>query len=88
MMICPDCKNEMSKKWQPKTVGEVAVASGMVWSCGVCGAHLTLADMKSYGHTDHKAEVEPQAVSSLLTLPRAVSALVPWAPRDTKRNGG
>jgi hypothetical protein len=88
-MICPDCKSEMSKKWQPRGAGEVAVASGMVWSCGVCGSQLTLADMKSHvqaEHPEHKEEHE--AVSNLLTLPRPVSALTPWAPTEAKRNRG
>jgi hypothetical protein len=86
MMICPKCKSEMSKKWQAKSPGERTVSSGMVWSCGVCGGQLTLADLKSYAQTEHKVEHEP--ASDLLTLPRPVAAVTPWAPRDAKRNGG
>ncbi len=74
MMICPECKSEMSKKWQPRSAGAVAVPSGMVWSCGVCGRQLTLADMKSHAQTEHKVEHEP--ASNVLTLPRPVSGRV------------
>jgi hypothetical protein len=86
MMICPDCKSEMSKKWQPKSADEPATASGMVWSCGVCGRQLTLADMKSYAQTEHKVENKPAGV--VLTLPRPASAQTPWAPREVKGNRG
>jgi hypothetical protein len=86
MMICPECKSEMSKKWQAKSADEPTKVSGMVWSCGVCGRQTTLADMKSHAQTEHKPEHE--AISNLLTLPRPVSALAPWAPRDEKRNRG
>lgn len=85
MMVCPDCKSEMSKKWQPRSAGEV-VSSGPVWSCGVCGSQLTLADMKAFTQTERKVESEP--LSSLLTLPRPLSELTAWAPTDAKRNRG
>ncbi len=85
MMICPECKSEMSKKWQAKSADEPAKVSGMVWSCGVCGRQTTLADMKSYGQTEHK--VKPEPASSLLTSPRPVSAPM-WAPIDAKRDRG
>ena len=83
MMICPDCKSEMSKKWLAKGADEPAVVSGMVWSCGVCGRQTTLADMKSYAQTEHKVEQKPASV--LLTSPRPTPALT-WAPVDAKRN--
>lgn len=79
MMICPECKSEMSKKWQAKSTDEPAKVSGMVWSCGVCGRQTTLADMKSYAQTEQKVKREP--ASNLLTLPRPVPALT-WAPPD------
>ena len=83
MMICPECKSEMSKKWQAKSLDEPTKVSGMVWSCGVCGGQTTLASMKSYAQTEHKLKHEP--ASSLLTLPRPVSALA-WDPTDEKQN--
>ena len=86
MMICPKCKSEMSKKWQANSGGEIGISSGLMWSCGVCGCRLTLADMKSYPQTEHKVEHEP--ISDLLTVPREVSAVAPWAPRDAKRDRG
>jgi hypothetical protein len=86
MMICPDCKSEMSKKWQPRGAGEVAVPSGMVWSCGVCGSQLTLADMKSHAQTEHKVEHGP--ASNLLTVPRPVSSLTAWTPAVAKLDRG
>ena len=82
MMICPECKSEMSKKWLPKSSGEMPVSSGMVWSCGVCGSQLTLADMRSFTQTDHKVDTEP--TNDLLTLPRPVSEPTPWVPKDIK----
>ena len=85
MMVCPDCKSEMSKKWQPRSSGEIA-SSGPVWSCGVCGSQLTLADMKAHVQTDPKAENEP--LSNLLTLPRPMSEPAAWEPSDAKRNRG
>lgn len=85
MMICPECKSEMSKKWQAKSADEPAKVSGMVWACGVCGRQTTLADMKPYGQTEHTAKHEP--ASSLLTLPRPASAIA-WAPTGEKRNRG
>ena len=35
MMICPECKNEMSKKWQPKSADEPAAVfrPGVVMRC-------------------------------------------------------
>jgi RNase P subunit RPR2 len=81
-MICPDCKSEMSKKWQARSAGDVALSSGLVWSCGVCGSQLTLADVKANANTEPKAEHEP--VSNLVTLPRPESAVTPWAPRDER----
>ena len=84
-MICPDCKSEMSKKWQPRSADEKAVPAGLVWSCGVCGRQLTLADMKSHAQTEHKIELRPAGV--LLTSPRPTSALT-WDPTDAKRNRG
>ena len=83
MMICPECKSEMSKKWQATSADQPAKVSGIVWSCGVCGRQTTLADMKSYAQTEHKVSAEP--ASSLLTLPRPPSVLT-WAPLVAKRN--
>jgi hypothetical protein len=85
MMICPGCKSEMSKRWQAKSADEPTKASGMVWSCGVCGRQTTLADMKSYSQTEHSVKHEP--ASSVLTLPRRVAAPA-WAPTDEKRIRG
>jgi hypothetical protein len=84
-MVCPKCKSEMSKKWQARSAGDVAVSSGMVWSCGVCGGQLTMSDLKPYARREQN--VEHEATSDLLTLPRPASAVTPWAPRDAKRNG-
>jgi len=84
-MICPECKSEMSKRWQAKSADDPAAISGPVWSCGVCGRQLTLADMKSFAQTEHKVEIKP--ASNLLMLPR-VSLLTRWAPIDAKRNRG
>lgn len=84
MMICPECKSEMSKKWQARSAGEIGALSGLVWSCGVCGRQLTLADMKSHAQTEHKTENKP--AGAVLTVPRLVSALTPWAPRGAKLN--
>jgi hypothetical protein len=44
-MICPQCNNEMSKKWHP-SAAKVTVGAAVVWACGVCGCQLTQADMK------------------------------------------
>lgn len=85
MMICPGCKSEMSKKWQAKSADEPTKASGMVWSCGVCGRQTTFADMKSCGQSEHSVQHEP--ASSVLTLPLPMSAPT-WAPKDEKRNRG
>lgn len=68
-MVCPECKSEMSKKWEPRGGHNAAVISSLVWSCGVCGHRLTLADMKSHAQTEHKAE--HKAASVLLTSPRS-----------------
>jgi len=86
MMICPGCKSEMSKKWQAKSADEPAMVSGMVWSCGVCGRQLTLADMKAHVHIE--AREKHEAVSNLLTLPRPASSLIPWSPRGAKSKRG
>jgi hypothetical protein len=85
-MICPDCKSEMSKKWQARSPGDATVASGLVWSCGVCGSQLTVADMKSHGQMQHKIEMEQEPVSSLVSLPR--TALSHWPSTDIKQNRG
>ena len=45
-MICPQCDNEMSKKWNPSSAKHLAGAA-VAWECGVCGCQLTQADMKS-----------------------------------------
>jgi len=84
-MICPDCKSEMSKKWHARSAGEVTAAPGLVWSCGVCGGQLTMADMKSHGQIEPKTEMEQEPASSLLTMPRA--ALTQWVP-NSKQNRG
>ncbi len=86
MVMCPECKSEMSKKWQPKSADDPTAASGLVWLCGVCGCQLTMADMKSRVPTEPKAEHE--AISDLLTSSRPDSALSPWVPRDEKRIRG
>ncbi len=70
-MICPQCKSEMSRKWQPRSGDKVVVLSSLVWSCGVCGHQLTLADMKPYARGRQKTE--HKAASILLTLPRPLS---------------
>ena len=44
-MICPQCNNEMSKKWHP-SAAKVTIGAAVVWACGVCGCQLTQADMK------------------------------------------
>ena len=44
-MICPQCNNEMSKKWHP-SAAKVTVGAAVVWACSVCGCQLTQADMK------------------------------------------
>jgi len=44
-MICPQCTNEMSKKWHPSGA-KAAVGAAVVWACSVCGCQLTQADMK------------------------------------------
>ncbi len=62
MMNCPDCKSEMSKKWQPKSADDPASGSGLVWLCGVCGRQLTQADIKSYQQAKHKVEHETAGV--------------------------
>ena len=43
-MICPNCHIEMSKKWHPSSANASA-GSAVVWACGVCGCHLTKAEM-------------------------------------------
>lgn len=86
MMLCPECKSEMSKKWQPKSAHDAAAASGLVWLCGVCGCQLTMADMKSHVPAEPKAEHE--VISELLTSTRPDPALSSWVPRDEKRIRG
>ena len=44
-MICPQCNNEMSKKWNP-SAAKVTVGAAVVWACSVCGCQLTQADIK------------------------------------------
>lgn len=54
-MICPQCKSEMSKKWQPKSAAKVVALSSLVWACGVCGQQFTLSEVKSRAKTEQKA---------------------------------
>ena len=48
-VICLECGGEMSKKWHPKSAGEVETDCVVLWSCSVCGNQLTRGAMKLAG---------------------------------------
>ncbi len=70
-MKCPECRGEMSKKWNPQTAVRVAPGSAVVWECSVCGHQLTQAEMKmaEQGRQKQAAELndaaaEPKGIES------------------------
>jgi hypothetical protein len=54
-VICLECSGEMSKKWHPKSAGEVKTDCVVLWSCSVCGNQLTRGAMKLAGKDRQKA---------------------------------
>jgi len=45
-MICPNCKGELSKVWQPKRASEVLSIADVRWNCSTCGAMFTNKELR------------------------------------------
>lgn len=59
-MTCPECRGEMSKKWNPQSAVRVAPGTAVVWECSVCGCQLTQAELKQASKSRQKpAAAEP-----------------------------
>jgi hypothetical protein len=63
-MKCPECRVEMSKKWNPQTAVRVAPGSAVVWECSVCGHQLTQAEMKLASKGRQKPVAELNTVTA------------------------
>jgi transposase-like protein len=45
-MICPNCKAELSRIWQPQRTSKVISIVPAHWSCGTCGESFSREQLR------------------------------------------
>jgi transcriptional regulator NrdR family protein len=45
-MICPNCKGELSRVWQPKQASQVISIAEVRWNCSTCGEMFTSQQLR------------------------------------------
>jgi transcriptional regulator NrdR family protein len=62
-MICPNCKGELSKVWQPKHASDAMAIAPVRWNCGTCGESFSSQQMRPRAKREiREAPAQPELV--------------------------